>query len=692
MLDPASIERLAAFPEANDPMLNVALAEEGGGDVLLSLARCAKLGAAALDVIAARLEREGAILTIGDDETRAPVGPELERELIGHPNAPRGARDAILARHRQETFFVLSAAVHPDATPFALEAGATWPAASPLHDRPWLAMMEAASPELLARWAEGGESQREAAAALAADEGLLMRLSTDPSRRVRRAVAGNPHAADLRPRMAAGDPAVEVRARAARPPALAQREPGARFKAALRAVEQGGILSADVRQALISAGTALDEEGAFLGARHLETEELRALVAQVTDEGADPLSERGTGVAVGLGLRLAARPQEEHDGAPLTNEIVHLTMRHPNGETSLTGKARTAHWIAECLARSRVVDSHAVAREVVPHTLASDRMVLFRWAARVRASLASACRDGEDGGAALAVVELCWRDTAIGDDALVALCARVAPTPRSERELPEDELDLSPLRRPLATLEHAVLAAVPRVSVSPRAALAAIALDPRRCRYILSAMPTWRGVLNGARLARVLRSHAGALSAAARGSSAPPAAGARAASIARWTDRRLNEAEAAIAIAIGDLTAGELVRRLGTGTVKLDDGIALAAGVEARAAIDGAATFAPLVDYATSRRTKEPAALALWMLLEELDRVRAPSLIASAIDGLSLSGSVVSPAVCEALATLERRAPGRLENVYAQSPRGRATIASGIARAYRAFGGMRDEG
>ena len=90
-------------------------------------------------------------------------------------------------------------------------------------------------------------------------------------------------------------------------------------------------------------------------------------------------------------------------------------------------------------------------------------------------------------------------------------------------------------------------------------------------------------------------------------------------------------------------------------------------------------------------RTSDAAALALWMLLEELDRVRAPSLIASAIDGLTFAGSVVAPAVCEALATLERRTPGRLENVHAQSPKGRATIASAIARAYRAFGGMRDE-
>jgi hypothetical protein len=419
------------------------------------------------------------------------------------------------------------------------------------------------------------------------------------------------------------------------------------------------------------------------------TEELRALVSQATAAEADPLSERGTGVAVGLGLRCAAVTGNERDGASLTNDIVHLTMRHPG--SSLTGKARAAHWIAESLGRSRVVSGPDLVREIVPFTLASDRMVLFRWASQMRASVSSVCHDVAQTAkdVPLSVVELCWRDPAVADEAAVSLCARVAPSARSERELPEDELDLAPLRRPLAVLEQAVLAAIPRASPSPRAALAAIALDPRRCRYILSAMPTWKGVLTGSRLVKVLRAHAGALSAAR--SSSPPAA-PRAATIARWTDRKLNEAEATVAVAIGDLTSAELVRRLVVGSIKLDDGVMLAAGVEARAAIDGASGFAGLVDYATSRRTREPAALALWMLLEELDRVRASSLIASAIDGLSVSGSVVAPAVCEALATLERRSPGRLENVHAQSPRGRATVASAIARAYRAFGGMRDEG
>jgi hypothetical protein len=42
----------------------------------------------------------------------------------------------------------------------------------------------------------------------------------------------------------------------------------------------------------------------------------------------------------------------------------------------------------------------------------------------------------------------------------------------------------------------------------------------------------------------------------------------------------------------------------------------------------------------------------------------------------------------EALAALERRGPGRLAAAMPQTPRGRAALASGIARAYRALGGM----
>jgi hypothetical protein len=695
MLDPASIERLAEFPEQNDPLLNIALAEEGGGGVLLALARCDQLGAEALDVIAERVARERDVLTISDDTGTACAAALLEERLVGHPNAPRSVRDDLLGRHTDDAFFVLSAAAHAEATRRALEAAVAWPSVSPLHDRDWLLLLDAGARDvaLLSSWAEGSELFREAAALLASDSVLLERLAGDLSRRVRRAVASNARAGALRKRLAASDPAAEVRTRAAMAPIDVMpngREPSSRFASALGAMRDGGVLAGDVRRALLGAGSELDEEGALLAARHLPADELAVLIAQATAPEAEPFGPRTRGVGAGFGLRCASATNAGPEDALLTHEIVHLVTKRPNAESRLTGKARVAHWISDCLGRSQAIDAQSLAHDLGPGALASDRMVLGRWASEARASLASAC-SVDAASMPLAVVELCWRDRNVSDDAAIALSGRIAPAARSERELPEDELDLSPLARPLAVLERAVLAAIARGPVAPRAALAAIALDPRRCRYVLSAMPTWKGLLTGARLARVLRSHAGALSAASRlaAGAAPP--GARAASVARWTDRKLIEAEAAIAIAVGDLTSAELVNRLYSGRLALSDGVTMAAGVEARVAIDGAEAFGSLLDFATSRRTKDAAALALWMLLEELDRVRAPSLIASAIDGLSAAGSVVAPPVCEALATLERRSPGRLESVHAQSPRGRATLASAIARAYRAFGGMRDE-
>jgi hypothetical protein len=695
MLDPASIAKLAKSPEQNDPLLNVALAEEGDAGVLLALVSCPALGAQAIDVIAGRLEGELSGTDAAEEEGDGVPALELEKKIIGHANAPAGVRDAMLARHIDEPFFVLSGGAHRDATDQALEALASWPSASPLHDRPWLSLLAAAKsrPTLLAHWAEGGELLREAAALLSSDPALLERLARDPSRRVRRALATNP-AAVMRSRLAESDDAVEVRARARRVVNTRAEEIG--FAAGLRAMEAGGAVAGDVRRALLEAGASLDEEGAFLAAKHLDAAELHSLVAQATGLDQDPLDARGAGIGVGLGLRRRTEVDRgEHgdrdDDTQLSQDIVHLVSRHPTGDTRVTGKARVALWIAHCLARSRVVQAGDL-RAIAPGALAGDRMVLHRWAP---GAASGPCVDGLlEGTTAIpaAVVELLWRNAAVSDEAIVALCRRVAQSARCDRELPEDELDLAPSSRPLAILERAVMAAIPRVPVSPRAALVAIALEPRRCRYVLSAMPTWKGSLTGARLARVLRSYAGALSAAARptAGSMPPA-GPRPAAVARWTDRKLLENEAAIAVAIGDLPAAELVRRFGIGSVRIQDGLALAAAIEARAAIDGPAEFAPILDYAAARRAKDASALALWMLLENLDRARASSLIGSAIDGLSVAGSVVAPAVCEALATLERRSPGRLETVHAQSPRGRATVASAMARAYRAFGGMRDE-
>src|SRR4051812_612232 len=120
MLDPASVERLAEFPEQNDPLLNVALAEEGGGGVLLALAGCGALGPEALDVIATRVAKEGDALTLMDEAGPKGAADLLEKKLIAHPNSPRPVRDAVLGRHLHDPYFVLSAAAHPQATPLAL--------------------------------------------------------------------------------------------------------------------------------------------------------------------------------------------------------------------------------------------------------------------------------------------------------------------------------------------------------------------------------------------------------------------------------------------------------------------------------------------------------------------------------------------------------------------------------------------
>ena len=55
MLDPELIDQLAAQPEKNAPAVNVALAEEGAGTVLLALARSGATASDALEVIHQRM-------------------------------------------------------------------------------------------------------------------------------------------------------------------------------------------------------------------------------------------------------------------------------------------------------------------------------------------------------------------------------------------------------------------------------------------------------------------------------------------------------------------------------------------------------------------------------------------------------------------------------------------------------------
>ncbi len=705
MLDRASIERLARTPEKNAPLLNVALAEEGTAPVLLALARSIAVGPEALAILGQRIVDEGA--AVGKDlaapaEEFVPIVGELDRLLVAHPRAPDALRDAILARHPREAFFVLAAACHPQATGAATERAVDWPSASAAHDRLWIPLLAtgAVPPLTLEEWSQDASPlRREAAARLAHDPGLLAALARDRSRQVRRGVASNRAAAALRARLALEDPAIEVRARAAgqlSPQADADRDGSrvvetARFAAALRAMAGGGVLAPDMVRALANSAADLDPEGAMIAGQVLPRQDLVGLVDQVIDLGFD--SARSTSLAAGLALRpkVPYGPEESEDEAELEHtevvyDLVKSLARTTTAESRLTGKARLAAWAAEGLARCEAVDRDRMLRDLSRRPMAAERMILARGAALRPAMVGELCRAASEvDEVPAALLELAWADATVPDARLAELGARIARPKKRAEDLPEDEVDLDPSLRSLAVLERVVLAATTRANVSPRAALSAVALDARRVRYVLSAMPQWKGRLSGGRLARVLRQHAGAITVG------HAEARAKEARVEGWTERHLTELELSIALAVGHLTGAEVARRIQIGRQSLEDGVNLASGAEARAALEGAAAIQPILAWAAKHRTTAPAALSTWLLLERFDRERGSTLIAASIDSLAAGKGSLPAGVCDALSLLEHRRPGRLETIHPQSPRGRATMASAIARAYRALGGMRDE-
>jgi hypothetical protein len=716
MLDRATIERLSRTPEKNAPMLNVALAEEGLAPVLLALARSPAVGPEAIEVIGARIAAEGDDVgrdrDAPADEHFVPQAAELDRLLVAHPNASGLVLDAIVARHPDDPFFVLAAASHPRATLEGILRAVDWPAASPMHDRLWLALLDPAlvPPLTLDEWAQDENPlRREAAARIGRDPAFLRALSHDKDRRVRRAVASNRNAGDERQRLAQEDTAPEVRARAGGPRGYGgdaghgeQTESArdgtsvvetARFAASLRAMSAGGVLAPDVVRALAGPAEKLDEEGAFFAAIVLPRPDLLHCLELVLDLGMR--APQAISLAAGLALRPPVPPgtppgsleEPEGEHADLVYEAVKSLARTTTADSRLTGKARLAAWTAEGLATAEVVDRGHLAHELEKNPLAADRMVLARSCA-VRPSLAQDLYTPEPPGPAsvpASVLEIAWADPAAADALVIELAGRVAKAKKRAEDILEDEVDLDPSRRPLATLERVVLAATQRVIIAPRAALPVIALDARRVRYILSAMPQWKGRLTGGRLARVLRQHAGALSAA------QAEARARLSKVENWTERLLSEVELSIALAVGHLTGAEVARRIASGRQAIDDGISLASGAEARAVMEGPESITAIVKWASADRLKRPAALAVWLLLEKFDRERAPTLIASAIDTVTTEKGAAPASLTDALATLERRSPGRLEAVHPQSARGRATLASAIAKAYRAVGGMSHE-
>ena len=703
MLDRATLDRLSRAPEKNAPLLNVALAEEGLAAVLLSLARSPAVGPEALAVIAERLAREGA--EVGRDrdapaEDFISVAPELDRLLVAHPRAPDEVRDVILTRHAGEAFFVLAAASHLHATAAAALLLVDWPAASAAHDRLWLPLLDAAVPPLtLEEWSQDPSPlRREAAARLCREPAPLAALAHDRARQVRRALASNRHAAALRARLAETDPAPDVRARAAGPLTAHAEAAGestgvvesARFAAALRSMAIGGVLAPDVARALSGNAAELDDEGALLAGQVLPRRELGPLIDRVVDLGVD--SPRGESLAAGLALRPLVplgdedEAEAEAEQAELVYDAVKSLSRTTTAESRLTGKARLAAWAAAGLVRCEQVDRDRVLHDLARRPLAADRMILARGGTLRPEMVGELCRAvGPASVVPGALLECAWGDRSVSDARIVELAGRVAKPRKRAEDLPEDEVDLEPSRRPLEVLEKVVLATAARANLSPRAALAAVALDARRVRYVLSAMPQWKGRLSGGRLTRVLRQNAGAITV---GQSEARARGAR---VEGWTERVMSELELAVALAVGHLTGAEVARRIAIGRQSIEDGINLAFGAEARAALEGAASVQPILEWATKHRTTIPAALSVWLLLEKLDRERGPTLVASSIDSLASGKGMVPAGVCDALAIVEQRRPGRLETIHPQSPRGRGTLASGIARAYRALGGMRDE-
>ena len=736
MLDRATLRALAEHPERNDPALNVALAEEGDARVLFALAECPGTGWEALAVIAARIAAEGELVghdpelepedasprrgSRRDSESSITNGTDLETRLIVHPHADDTVRDAVLARHAGEASFVLAAAAHVRATPTALDRAARWPSVTTLHDRPWLALIhpDAVPPLLVDEWAADEDPLlREAAAVLVSDAARLTQLAADPSRRVRRAVATNhtAAAAETRRLMADKDPACEVRARAALgagPGRDPSNVPGLRavdttsehFQDGVKSMESGGVLALDVVRAMRNG--PLDLEGARLAGRALDEASVGSMLAsRVLGD------ETGIALAAGIAFRddVVKTDGADGDDALLAQCVRALAGADRSGGV-VTGKARLAAWLADGVASAVLgADAPAAAMDEIASalgrtTLAADRMVLGRVAGSKTTSegLIATLTEralASEASVPIALVELAWRDARVSSEALTRLGSRVrAPVRGGASEGPENEVDLDPRARPLDVLESVGGALVGKAPLSPRAALALVALEPRRVRYVLSALPQWRGVLSGVHVARVLRAHAGALSAAG------PSAGKRpSGASATWTQRKLDEAELAVALAIGDLSPKDAAARIASGQDVVLAGTALAAGMEARAAIEGVTALEPLVELLSRARSQDAASLAAWLVVESLDRPRSAAAIAAALDapwaasahattrtgsGPPSARSMVSAGIAEALATLERRTPGRLGLVNPQTPRGRAALVSGIARAYRGLGGL----
>ena len=736
MLDPRTIRALAARPEHNGRDLDVALAEEVDAHALASLLRWSGLEPDALNAITERGLGRGAPIEPGgpdEDPPRIDIAWEpmdeprphrpwtLARALLSavvmHPRAPASALELIVARHPDEPGFLIGAALSAQAPRGLVDRMASAPARSTLHDRPWIDLLAARLdvPQLVYSWAAADdELLREAAARLSDDPAVLERLAHDRSRRVRRAVAHSPSPGAPRERMAAEDPAVEVRGAAHAPPQPRSATQAAHALArAARVYERGGDLDPRTVDAIIEAAGDLDPELAWLAGLVLELEDLRPVALALAEHDAGHPSSRAMLAAAMLRPTESATAGAEASArADLANMLARAIARSyvpsSNDAKGLTGYARLVAFLSELLADPRLVDEATLVTGLSHGAIASDPALAARFlpqrearspgmTRRLAASLvAAASRGGRPPACAL---EAAWRDPSIDVAELVRLARVVKPRREAAAHLrgradgakhAHVDLDLDPALRPGTELVAVVEALDPWIRLSMRAALVVLAATPRAPavggrevrQWVASSSgehPT-AGAADGvvsSQLQRILR--------AARGAGRVLGDETRVARL----DVHADEAGVAVAL-LAQTTKAEAVAELFGQAHRLKDGQFLAAIIEALWALGRRDDVKVIVDAVGKLRRRDAALLVTWLIVGELDRSRTVSVLAGALDeAIASTPQGPLPAICQALGTLERRAPGTLERLRASTRSGQASVVNALARAYPGLVGSR---
>ncbi|GAC1352322.1 MAG: hypothetical protein NVSMB1_14050 [Polyangiales bacterium] len=736
MLDPRTIRALSARPGDNGRDLNLAIAEEGDAFALVSLLRFSALDGEVVAQVAERiLGGRGVEVAPDEDPPRVDIPWDLPNEsqsaskarihrpwtlerallalVIAHPNAPAITVVRIAEARADERGFLLAASIAPHAPVELAEQVATLPAQSVLHDRPFIDLLSL-RPDVAAiseKWSHGdgsdgsrgsqgsqgsrGELLREAAARLSVDAQVLQRLSHDPSRRVRRAVARNPSAANLRAELAQRDEAIEVRACASvEPHPLAAKYSRAMLSEAVSAIESFGIRSEESVDAILAHADALDSELAWLAGLVLDPESLSSVAQALAEHDASHPAARAI-VASAMVREGDDRGARADLAAMLSRAIARSYVPASTDARGLTGHARLVAFLAELLSDTSLVDEDALVTGLSCGALASDPSLAARWM-KLRAArstgmigrLASKLGERADQGTSKAsaggrtvrappcALEAAWSEPTLALAEVLKLTRVVRPRREVDAHLrgradgsrvTHVDFDPDPSRRPATDISKVVEALDPWVRVSARVALVFLGSTPKALAIGGREVRGWRDGVVASHLQRILR--------AARGSAEVEV---RVAALDAHAD------EAGIAVALLAKTAraseGSLLIQRG---LRLADGLVFAATIDALWALDRRDDVKALVDAIASRRKEDTAALTAWLVVGDIDRSRTVSVLAGALDAPCASTtSNAKSSVYEALMLIERRTPGTLERLRASSRAGQAAVVNALARAY----------